>query len=167
MSLENKKIVLNIECAELIADLRKLYSQYSAPSASKAPKKGVGDFFSTWMQRRDKIEPVHQEFLDGVQNLVGKLAENFESLCELDSQACREFSERALAIIFAPKPKTERTDIQRFLAISEYYAPPLFPYASREELGRIRAGLLERVPRRLMYPKHRELVDLLEEMSKA
>jgi len=151
-------------CEERILSLNKLYSEY-AQHGGPSEKKDIGTMFSNWMRpSKVQIEPEHKVFLDSVQQEVSELEANLAALADLDLEACEELAGRALAFIFAKKPKKETTDVERYLAISEYHAPCLFRYASRTDLERIRIGLLERVPKRLMFPRHRELVDLLEQM---
>jgi len=149
-------------CEDPIRGLSYLYSAYSAQEGEFAKKRSVSPF-AKWMQvPGTELEPEHKNFLDGVERYVSELCQIFSALCELDREACEDLCKNALDVIFVKKPKKETTDTQRFLAISEYHSPGLFAFASSDNLKQIHRELLERTPKRLMFPKHKELVNLLE-----
>ena len=110
------------------------------------------------------IKPLHKEFLDEVKRLVAELAPVLERMEGSDPEACRDHAARALGIMFAPKPSKQKTDADRYLAIAEYESVPLFSFAPRDDLTRVRDGLLKRTPRRFMFPKQLEMVKLLEKI---
>ena len=154
---------LELECENQLKMLNELYSGYTNRQSQK--KKGVSEMFAKWVRNdANQIEPVSKEFLKNVESLIGALDNTLSSISCFDRSLCEKLCGRALLIIFAHKPANETNDTERYLAASEYLAPVLFKYASRDDMNRIREELLARIPRRLMYPKQREIVDMLGEM---
>ena len=156
-----EKMDIATTCEKLLAELQETYEKYeSLPlHTDRSPKKKLGDMFSGWLQQNPQSQVVHFTFLEGVEQLVTELAAQLA----LEPAACRDYAHRALQIIYAPKPKEERTDVERFLAIAEYQGAALYPYASREELQRIHKEQVERRPWRYMPPNQRKMLQQLEE----
>ena len=108
------------------------------------------------------IKPLNKEFLEDVRNYAAKLALVLERMDESAPEVCRDYAGKALGIMLAPKPDKQKTDADRYLAIAEYESVPLFSFASPNDLRRIKDELLKRTPKRFMFPKQLEMVELLE-----
>lgn len=149
-------------CGEILRDLEQLYRDYR--SARLVVRKGLESIFAKWMRLGgDQIAPVDQAFLQGVSQTVVALAENLRELSAVDRITGEKIAGRGLEILFAPKSRHPVTDVERYLAIAEYSAAPLFPYASLQHLHGVRENLVRRVPKRMMLPKELELLTFLEE----
>ena len=68
--------------------------------------------------------------------------------------------------IVAPPGRSDQRDVgggkPSYLLAAEYQCAPLLPYLPREALERWRAELLRRTPRRMIFPKERELLARIE-----
>lgn len=149
-------------CEEILGDLEQLYRDYCP--ARPIVRKGLETIFAKWMRfGSDQIALADQTFLQGVSQTVAALAENLRELSAVDRITGEKIAERGLEIIFAPKRRYPATDVEHYLAIAEYSAVPIFPYASLPNLHKVRENLVKRVPRRMMLPKELELLTLLEE----
>ena len=151
-------------CDKLLRELSAAYEEYeSLPMhTDNSPKKRLGDMFAGWLQQNRQGQVVHFAFLEGVERIVTAFAVQLAQLEPIEPEACRDYAHRALHIIYAPKPKEEQTDLERFLAIAEYQGAALFPYASREELQRIHKEQTERRALRYMPPNQRKMLQQLE-----
>ena len=160
--MNEEKDTLESECE---IQLNMLSEQYSTYANRQPQKKGLKDMFSKWVRNdAGQIDPADKEFLKNVEGLIEKLDKSLSKIAGVDRSHSEKLCGRALSIIFAPKSAKETNDTERYLTASEYLAPVLFEHASRDDLHRIRKELLDRIPKRLMFPKQRELVDVLDQM---
>ena len=151
--------------AELIKGLSGVYLEYAKQNSLRNPKRGFNMLFERWFRLDPHaIEPLHKEFLGSVTHFVTKLALALERMKDSEPEVCGDYAGRALGIMFAPKPDKQKTDADRYLVIAEYESVPLFSYASRDDLQGIRDELLKRTPRRFMFPKQLEMVELIEKI---
>ncbi|NLU52282.1 MAG: hypothetical protein GXX10_05410 [Clostridiaceae bacterium] len=57
-----------------------------------------------------------------------------------------------------------KTTAEWYMTVAEYQCFPLLPYLSREDLKHFHDLMLKRVPKRMMYPRQRQLVAQMEEL---
>ena len=162
MSMGNDAVAATIE--QLLADLDNIYNQYAAKNAQEASEKRPDSLFAKWFNIASPDQAMHQAFMSDVERCTAAIAQTLAPLKQSAPAHCQEYAHRALHVLFAPKPKEEQTDFERYLAIVEYYGAALFPYASLDELERIHREQLERTPRRRMFPKQLETLQALERM---
>ena len=149
--------------AELLEGLSGAYLEYAKKNSLQNPKRGFNVLFEKWfILDPEAIKPVHKEFLECVKRHVTELVLALEHMEKIAPEVCRDYAGKALYIMFTPKPDKQKTDADRYLAIAEYESVPLFSYASRDDLQRIRDQLLNRTPKRFMFPKQLKMVESIE-----
>lgn len=151
----------------LLEDIRAHYRRYAEDcrglSASGAPGRSLARLFRHWISYDPQAaEPVHTAFLDGLSALVEELAGVLEAGVREDPAACQAAACQAVELLLDPRPRGAGADHASYLLAAEYQCAPLLPYLPREALERWRAELLRRTPRRMMFPKERELLARIE-----
>ena len=156
---------LKVNADELIKGLSGIYLEYVKKNSLESPKKGFNLLFEKWLNLDPHaIKPLHKEFLDNVRHYITELVSILERLNKSAPEICRDYTGKALDIMFAPKPDKPNTDVDRYMAIAEYESVPLFSYASSDDLQRIRDELQKRTPKRFMLPKQLEMVGFMEKI---
>lgn len=155
------------DAAKLLERLTDIYLDYSGKNFDQGnPKRGVARLFRKWFTSFDSlsVNSVHQEFLDEVGRIVKKLSLALEELKTDDADACMGFAGQAVSLMLAPKPTKEKTTAEWYLTIAEYQCTSILPFVSYSELKRTREDMLKRTPKRLMYPRQREMIELMESL---
>jgi hypothetical protein len=132
-------------------------------------KSKIAKLFGKWFTSFDpsSSDSMHQEFLAGIERIVSELAIVLKQTEQKDIALCHTVARKAVSRLMGQKPAREKTTADWYLTVAEYQCSPLLPYLSREDLKRCRDLLLERVPRRMMFPKQRQLLEQIEEIMKA
>lgn len=154
---------------ELVCGLEEHFRRYTAACERQKESGGFGDnllrMFRHWISYNAKrAEPVHADFLEGLQAQVQALSAVLDELEAYDQRACRRLAARAVALLMAPQPEGVKSDCQWYLLVAEYQCGPLFAYLTREDLEHWRDEMLRRTPRRMMYPKQLELLETAEKL---
>ena len=159
----NEVDALTENAAELIERLGGVYLEYKKKNNLENPKRGFNRLFEKWLTLDPlAIKPIHQEFLDNVNRIVVELVLILEHINGIAPEVCRDYTGKALGIMFTPKPDKAKTDTDRYFTIAEYESVPLFSYASLEDLQRFRSELLKRTPKRFMFPKQLEMIEIMD-----
>lgn len=146
----------------LARELEAHYRAYRENAHARA-EKGFFRLFQHWFSYDAQwAEPVHQAFLDGVSQLVSALAEALEALLRRNPEGSQSLALQAVQVMLEPKSRDAKSERDWYLLIAEYQCSPLLPYLSREDLQRFRDEMLERTPRRLMFPKQLALLEQTE-----
>lgn len=157
-----------LEAEELLHQLETHYSDYKAGKGHRPEKKGILRMFSRWITYDvQDIAPQHEDFLDGVAQLSGKLANVLERLTGDDCMTGNALAVRAVELLLQPKPQQPQNDRDWYLMTAEYSAEPLLKFLPRDELQRQRDNMIARTPRRLMYPKQLQLLEAAEKLLDA
>lgn len=156
------------DAASLLERLTRIYTSYTAQSENQRKPKygGVTRLFRRWFSGFDPLSvgPVHQAFLDDVGETAALFAAALETLNKHDSKSSMDYAAKAADVMMTPKPAGEKTTEQWYLTVAEYHIASVLPYLSCGGLERVREGLLKSAPKRLMYPRQRELFDLVEKL---
>lgn len=151
--------------ADTLEQLCEVYRVYLEENQEQQPSPNIlSRLFGGWFASSDpqKMEPVHREFLQAVENIAGQLAELLEQLKRDHTDLCQAYAQRAISIMLVPKTEKEKLAAEWYMTAAEYQSAMLLPYLSRFELRRVRDGMLKRTPKRLMYPKEKELLEQIE-----
>lgn len=153
------------EAAALTDRLGETLAAYARRTPEEAAKpKGFAKLFRRWFTYNPReIEPVHKAFLEETEALVKELVSAVASLSGEERSRGGEKAEEAVALLLAEKPEDLPTDRRLYLIAAEPLCAPLLPLLTREALARRREAMLAVTPRRLLFPRQREL---LEEMDR-
>jgi len=149
----------------LLRELGEVYAAYTQNAfEGSGRKRGVTRLFRRWFASFDPmaVQPVHQAFLDDVERIVKDLARALESIQAEFPEKTAAYAAQALDIIFSSKPSRQKTTAEWYVTVSEYQSEMLLPYASPDKLQSVRIDMLRRTPKRLMFPKQRQLLDAIE-----
>jgi hypothetical protein len=151
---------------QLLAQLNEVYQSFTGKSQKQERSlKGFARLFRKWFSYNPMtIEPLNQEFLDNVERITEQLAQSFKKLKEHDTAACYNCAAEAANLILAPKPSGEKTTAEWYLTVAEYKSAVILPYLKPDDLKRLRDEQLKATPKRLMYPKQREMLELMEKL---
>ena len=140
------------------------YQDYALGTQGQpARPKGFARLFRRWFTyNAQDIEPVHKEFLEGVETLVGDLAAAAAALLPEETEGGQAAAEQAVARMLEEKPEGIPDDRRLYLVAAEALAAPLLPLLSRDGLARQRDAMLKNTPRRMMFPKQLELLEEME-----
>ena len=157
--------------AEVLLDqLDRHYFKYTEKQKQQENAKSkIAKLFGKWFSSFDPSasDPMHQEFLTGLERIISELTIALKQLEQKDPALCRAIAGIAVSRLMAPKPAREKTTAEWYMSVAEYLCSSLLPFLSREDLKLCHDSLLERVPRRMMYPKQRQLLEQMEEIMKA
>lgn len=161
----------NIERTEAAAAglLEQLNDVYKSYVENNQPKerymKGIARLFKKWISyNAAAVEPANQEFLENVERIAQGLADALETLKQKNAESCSAYAAKAADIMLSPKPSREKTTAEWYLTVAEYKSAVILPYLASDDLKRIRDAQLKATPKRLMYPKQRELFELMEKL---
>ena len=126
--------------------------------------KGFARLFRRWFTYSEEIEPVHRDFLDGVETLTAELAAAAAALPPEEAAGGRAEAERAVALLLGEKPRDLPGERRLYLVGAEALCAPLLPLLDREGLVRQRDAMVRLTPRRLMFPRQRELLEEMERL---
>ncbi len=167
MSLEENNVErAKADAAALLEQLSGVYKSYVENNQPKERSlKGVARLFKKWISfNAEAVEPLNQEFLDNVERITANLSATLEQLKKSDPELCSAHAAKAADIMLSPKPSREKTTAEWYLTVAEYKSACLLPYLAKSDLKRIRDAQLKATPKRLMYPKQRELFELMEKL---
>ncbi len=156
------------EVTALADRLEAHYRAYALGPLGEPPKaKGFARLFRRWFTyNAQDIEPVHQEFLEGTESLAVQLAAAAAALPPEEAEEGRKLADRAVGLMLGEKPAQVPSDRQLYLVAAEALCAPLLSCLDRTQLARQRDGMVARTPRRLMFPRQRELLEEMERMLK-
>lgn len=158
-----------MQAEELLHQLNRHYADYLEKYQDQQRSQSLfAKLFGKWFTSLEpsSADSLHQDFLAGVERIVSGLTATLKQLELSDPHLCQTLAEKAVDRLMMPKPEKEKTQAEWYMAIAEYQAEPLLPYLSREALQRHRDLLLKRVPKRMMYPRQRQLLERVEELIK-
>ena len=154
---------MSYEAERLAARLSELCHDYAAADRVKSAGSGFARLFRHWISYNEqRIEAEDRRFLDEVARLTDELDGALASLSREDLPAARRIAAGAVEGLLFFGPASPVTDQDWYLTAAGYESEKLFPYLSREELGRVRDEMCRRTPRRLMFPKQLELLKAVE-----
>lgn len=135
------------------------------PLGAPPQPKGFARLFRRWFTyNAQDIEPIHKAFLEETEALVGELAAGLAALPAREAAEGRAEAERAVAAMLAAKPAEIPNDRRLYLVAAEALCAPLLPLLDREALARRREEMLRVTPKRLMFPRQRELLAEMERL---
>lgn len=149
----------------LLEQLSEVYSNYqNYDNGQLKAKHGITRLFRKWFVSYNPtvVDAVHQEFLDDVESILKQLSPMLKQLSHDEPDICHVYAAKAVNLMLAPKPAKEKTAVEWYMTIAEYQCSVLLPYLTIDELKQIKDRWLERLPKRLMYPKQRELLRDME-----
>lgn len=155
------------QAAAQVERLREVYRAYTESSKDQPrPYKGMARLLKGWFSgfNPSAAEPLHQEFLDDVEDIITKLDSVLDKLSELKPDKSSSYALEAAAVMLSPKPVLEKTTAQWYMTIAEYKSTAILPYLERDDLKAIRDAQLNTTPKRLMYPRQRELFEYMERL---
>lgn len=158
------------QAEDLLGQLDRYYSEYLERYRQQEKSKSkIAKLFGKWFTSFEPTssDSMHQEFLNGIERIVSGLAMILNNLKQKNPQYCQSVAGKAVGRIMTPKPAREKTTAEWYMTVAEYQCFPLLPYLSREDLEHFHDLMLERVPRRMMYPRQRQLVEQMEELLNA
>jgi len=156
-----------IQAKDLLVQLDRLYSDYLEKYQQQEKSKSkVAKLFGKWFASFEPTlsDSMHQEFLAGIERVIKELAMTLNSLKQENLQLCHSIAGKAVSRLMMPKPANEKTTAEWYMTVAEYQCFPLLPYLSREDLKHFHDLMLKRVPKRMMYPRQRQLVAQMEEL---
>ena len=155
------------DASVLLKALDEVYQAYIQTNAGgKSKKRGIADLFKRWFSGFNPLEvqPAHHMFLDEVGRIVSDLAYALAGIKSENPELSAVYAGNALDIMLASKSGREKTTAEWYLTVAEYQCEPLLQYASTDKLRSARSVLLKRTPKRLMFPKQRELIKSIESL---
>jgi hypothetical protein len=99
------------------------------------------------------------DFLKSVQELLSELA---EALGGADAGARSAVALDAAEMMLKVKPINEKSQAEWYMVGAEYSFSALIPLTPPDTLKAIRDAYVRGTPRRMMYPRQRELLKLME-----
>lgn len=158
------------QAEDLIGQLDRHYFEYCEKYQKKKKSKSkIANLFGKWFSSFEpsSLDPMHQEFLKGIEQIISELTISLKQLEQKDPNLCHAIAEKAVGRLMIPKPAKEKTTAEWYMTVAEYQCSPLLSYLCREDLKHYRDLMLERTPRRLMFPKQRLLLEQMEEIMNA
>jgi hypothetical protein len=154
------------QAAQLVELLNEVYRGYMESSRSQEKSfRGIARLFRRWISFNPAVdEPLHQKFVDDVEGIIAELAHALDALGQKDPALCNLYAAKAADLILAPKPGREKTTAEWYMTIAEYKCAAILPYLATDVLRRIRDAQLKATPKRMMYPRQRELFDYIEKL---
>ena len=147
--------------AEALGFLEAQYRLFceNAPKDEK-PRGGLGGFWDRLMRGpAAEEEPCCTAFLQSVGEAVSALA---EALKDADAARRDECALAAAKFMLAPKPIENKTPAEWYMVAAEFGYAALIPFASKEALQKIRDDYARSYPRRMTYPRQRELLKRMD-----
>ena len=156
------------EVTALADRLEEHYRTYAFETLGEPPRaKGFARLFRRWFSyNAQDIEPVHRDFLEETESLAGRLADAVAALAPEEAEEGRRQADRAVGLMLGEKPGEIPGDRQLYLTAAEALCTPLLSCLDRTQLSRQRDGMVARTPRRLMFPRQRELLEEMERLLK-
>lgn len=145
--------------------IRQMEAQYQALTVNdrerEKTQKGLGVVFDKWFRSASPTEPepLYADFLLSVQTLANQLA---DALCGLDAEERGKCAVAAAKIMLRPKPVDQKTQAEWFMVAAEYSFSALIPYLPADAIAKIRDEYVRDTPKRMMYPRQRDLLKLME-----
>lgn len=146
-----------------LADRLEAHWRDYAFGAPDRPPKGFARLFRRWISyNAQEIQPADKAFLEGAETLTGELAAAVAALSPEEAEQGRAAAEQAVALMLEEKPQGIPNDRRLYLVAAEALCAPLLPLLDREALVRRREAMLKATPKRLMFPRQRELLEEME-----
>lgn len=155
---------------DLLGQLDRHYVDYLERYQQQQNSKGnMSRLFVNWFTSFEPAasDSMHQDFLTGIEQLIAELTLVLAQLEQESPQRCRTFAGQAVCRLLKSRPAKEKTTADWYMTVAEYQCSPLLPYLSKEDLKHYHDLMLERVPRRLMFPKQKQLLEQMEAIMDA
>ncbi len=156
---------------ELLQSLVSAFLSYTENETQKHQKKTrkLSRLFAGWFTGYNPLSanPDDQVFLDNVAHIIAQLVTVLEDMKPECSDRRMTIAAQAVKILLPPKPAIEKTASDWSLTVAEYQIINILPYLSVDDLKNTRAKLLERTPKRIMFPKQLELLQMIDKLLKA
>ena len=151
-----------LTASEIVAQLHSAYEVFQELAGEKDKSKtGLAGFFGKLFQSAgSEPEPHCAEFLAKVQSLVEMLD---AALKGADAAERDALVSEAADIMLSAKPIENKSPAQWYMVAAEYGFSALIPHLSREALRAVRDDYANSYPKRMMYPRQRELLKLMEQ----
>lgn len=155
--MENESIKYTAD--QKIEQLNKIYDRYKLRYEKEKPNP-----LSKIFGGKSPYDHINMRFIEDLEECIEETAETLAHIKETDQALSEDYARRILDILYADKPKKQETDYERYLYVAEYYGFAIFPYATQEVLNEVRNAVLERTPRKHMFPRQLEMVNMLDEL---
>lgn len=134
---------------------------FEAAGSREKPKISLAGIFDRWFRSPvpSEPEPMFTDFLKTVQALVQELA---ETIRQAGAEEKHEAALAAARIMLSPKPVNDKSQAEWYMIAAEYSFEALLPLLAPETLRTIRDGYVRGTPKRMMYPRQRELLNRME-----
>jgi len=147
---------------EIIDQLDAQYQAFTVSAGEREKAKtGLAGLFDKWFRSTSpsEPEPLYADFLKSVQALVNELA---EVLRKANAEEIDPFALAVSKIMLAPKPIDDKTQAEWFMVAAEYSFSALIPLLTPSTLQMIRDDYVRNTPKRMMYPRQRDLLKSME-----
>lgn len=153
----------------LLESLAGLYRDYAEKCRQQVQTGGkIARLFRRWFSGYEPsaADALHLDFLDETRRLVTNLAGLLDRHQNDRPGICGAYAEKAAGILLRPKPAREKTAADWYMVAAEQYCGVLLPFLDRDALRRVRDDYVKHTPKRLMFPKQREVLEHMERMLK-
>lgn len=157
------------QAEELLGQLERTYTEYYEKSQQQEQKKDIATIlFGKWFSSASGAytDIVHQNFISETERIVTELAVALKELEKEDPGLCNTIAFKAAGCMIRPEKMRNKTDADWYIIAAENMCLPIVPFLSREGLEHYRDFMLSRAPRRMMFPKQKELLGKIEELLK-
>lgn len=160
----NKNECFEQTAISLLDRLSQVYFSYQENGHRKMKTMyGITRLFRGWFSyNAAAIDSLHQDFLNDVESIINELSTTLKTLSQDAPDICNAYAAKAVDLILAPKPTKDKTAVEWYMTIAEYKCSALLPYLALDDLKRTKDNWLGRLPKRLMYPRQRELLKDME-----
>lgn len=148
---------------EILDRLEARYWELSeAAAAREKPKATLSGIFDRWFRSStaSEPEPMFTDFIKTVQQLLSELA---EALGEADEEERSAAALDAAGLMLRVKPVNEKSQAEWYMVAAEYSFSELVPLTPQETLKAIRDAYVRGTPKRMMYPRQRDLLKRMEQ----
>lgn len=144
----------------LEARYRELFE--AAGTRGGKPKITLTGILDRWLRSPapSEPEPMFTEFLKDVDALVKELA---EALAGADAGERDASALDAARIMLASKPVNEKSQAEWYMVAAEFSFEALIPLIAPDTLKAIRDGYVRGTPKRVMFPRQRDLLKRMEQ----
>lgn len=148
---------------DLLNALGAVYHEMTVKEKARGPK-GLQQMFSGWFSSGGRYAvPMEQvAFFAQVESIVTRLTSVLGCLRETDPARCHAYTRQALELLLSLGSDKAPSGGATYLIVAGYQSAALFSFASPGDLEQIRKELLRRTPRRMMFPKEREMLAQME-----
>jgi hypothetical protein len=133
-----------------------------AAGARENPKVTLPGIFERWFRSSTATEPapMFTDFIKSVQEILVELA---QALGGADAGERSASAFAAAEIMLRVKPVNEKSQAEWYMVAAEYSFSELVPLTPPDTLKAIRDAYVRGTPRRMMYPRQRDLLKRMDE----